>query len=408
GAFLLPYILLLTVIGRPIYYMELILGQFSSFGTLKAFMCMPAGRGVGMAMVYSIFFIALYYNVILSYALTYLYYSFWKVLPWAHCDPTWADKNCYVRQEGVMSCKLVNETLFNLYKNQNITGMDAVPVKKGSVVVMVSNANYWEHLENCTNATETATQQFFYRKVLALSSGIDELGDIQPELAVSLFIAWFCVFLIISKGVQSSGKVVFVTALAPFLILGVLLVRSVSLEGASTGLKYYFLPDFEKILDLEVWQKAAEQVFFSLDIAQGMTLCMGSYNEFTNDLYRDVYIIACTDLFVSLLGGVVVFSVLGNMAHNLGVAVPDVVSSGFGLAFVTYPQAVTLIPWSNFWAVAFFLMLVFLALGSEFAVVEAIVTPLKDQFEVLANNKTKVALFMCTLLFVLGLPLTTQ
>ncbi|KAG0420695.1 hypothetical protein HPB47_003347, partial [Ixodes persulcatus] len=157
-----------------------------------------------------------------------------------------------------------------------------------------------------------------------------------------------------------------------------------------------------------VWQKAAEQVFFSLGIAQGMTFCMGSYNEFTNDLYRDVYIIACADLGVSLFGGVVVFSVLGNMAHNLGVAVPEVVSSGFGLAFVTYPQAVTLIAWSNFWAVAFFLMLFFLALGSEFAIVEAVVTPLKDQFEVLANNKTKVALFMCALLFVLGLPMTTQ
>ncbi|CAN7976026.1 unnamed protein product, partial [Ixodes persulcatus] len=99
-SFLLPYILLLTVIGRPIYYMELILGQFSSFGTLKAFKCIPAGRGVGMAMVYSVFFIALYYNVILSYALTYLYYSFWKVLPWTRCDPEWADENCYVREEG--------------------------------------------------------------------------------------------------------------------------------------------------------------------------------------------------------------------------------------------------------------------------------------------------------------------
>lgn len=59
--------------------------------------------GVGMAMVYSVFFIALYYNVILSYALTYLYYSFWKVLPWTRCDPAWANENCYVRKEGVVS-----------------------------------------------------------------------------------------------------------------------------------------------------------------------------------------------------------------------------------------------------------------------------------------------------------------
>lgn len=64
---------------------------------------MLANAGIGLAMVYACFFVSLYYNVILGYALTYLYYSFWTVLPWTVCDPSWADQDCYVRTETVVS-----------------------------------------------------------------------------------------------------------------------------------------------------------------------------------------------------------------------------------------------------------------------------------------------------------------
>lgn len=62
-------------------------------------------------MVYACFFIGLYYNVLLSYALTYLYYSFWEVLPWTVCDPEWADDNCYVRSE--MTVSLITKCLWH-------------------------------------------------------------------------------------------------------------------------------------------------------------------------------------------------------------------------------------------------------------------------------------------------------
>lgn len=59
----------------------------------------------------------------------------------------------------------------------------------------------------------------FSNYVLGISGSIEETGSIRPSLAASLFLAWIIVFLCLSKGVQSSGKVVYFTALFPYVVL---------------------------------------------------------------------------------------------------------------------------------------------------------------------------------------------
>lgn len=409
AAFLIPYVIIVAVIGRPMYYMELVLGQFCSRGPVAAFDSMPIAKGVGLAMPYSCFGVALYYNVILAYALLYAYYSCFEVLPWSFCDPAWADQNCYVRgANALVPCHRVDQDLFETFEHANSTAKDAIPVRHDGKVVMVDNLTYTMAFANCTNASEPATQQFFWKYVVNLSDGIENLGAVQPKLLICLLIAWICVFLCIFKGIKSSGKVVLVSATVPFLILGAFLVRGVTLPGASMGLQFYFIPDWSKMLRFEVWQKAAQQVFYSLSVSQGVIICMGSYNDFRNSLYNDVYVIAVADLVVSFLAGVVVFSVLGNMAYMLGEEVANVASGGFALAFITYPEAVTLITFPHLWAFAFFGMLFFLAIDSEFGLVEGFLTPLKDAYPVLQQHVTALAFFVCALGFVLGIPMTTR
>ncbi|XP_064484813.1 sodium- and chloride-dependent glycine transporter 1-like [Ornithodoros turicata] len=410
GAFLVPYVVLMIVVGRPMYFLELVLGQFCSFGSIRAFGGVLLGRGVGWSMVYVCVMVGLYYNVLLAYALVYIYYSLWKDLPWATCDPNWADDNCYVRSEGVVPCRLVNATLFSLYKPDNGTGNDTVPVGKADTqeIVLAPLAAYQHLLGNCTNATQSAPEQFFYKRVLALSEGLENLGSLRMEIACALVIAWILVFFCIFKGIRSSGKVVYVTAVAPFFIIGVLLIKGLSLEGAGEGLYYYFVPDWSKVLQFKVWQKAAEQIFFSLSVSEGIIICFGSYNDFRNDLYRDVYIIAFADMIVSIVGGVVVFSVLGNMAQNLGVAVPDVVSEGFGLAFIAYPQAISLLTYPNLWSAMFFIMLFFLAIDSQFALVESALIPFKDESKTLIQHEGLLAAVACTVLCLVGMPMACQ
>ena len=79
-----------------------------------------------------------------------------------------------------------------------------------------------------------------------------------------------------------------------------------------------------------------------------------------------------------------------------------------GLAFVAYPDLVTRLPVSTLWALLFFLMLFTLGLDSQFAIVENIITCILDEFPQLRAKKPWVVVGTCVILFLLGIPLTTQ
>lgn len=89
GAFVIPYLVVLLLIGKPVYFMEMVLGQFSSRGSVKVFDCAPAMRGVGVGQVVSIAIVATYYSSIMAVTLKYLADSFDAILPWSSCKPEW-------------------------------------------------------------------------------------------------------------------------------------------------------------------------------------------------------------------------------------------------------------------------------------------------------------------------------
>ncbi|KAH9363689.1 hypothetical protein HPB48_002032 [Haemaphysalis longicornis] len=384
GAFLLPYLIIMTVVGRAMFYMEMLMGQFRSAGATQVFDCVPMARGVGWAMVYTCFVIALYYNLLLSYSLNFLWYSFKSVLPWTFCDPEWADENCVDSSTSLAStlltdescghraCKSVNKTLYSLYSGRNGTDVNTSVVlegKNGSVLVPWDAYN--GSFSNCSDFVVSSPEEFYENYVLGVSSGVHELGKVQTGLAVGLAVSWVAVFFCVFKGVRSSGK-------------------------------------WEKLKLFKTWRAAAVQIFFSISLAQGLNMMLASYNDFNNNIVRDVYIIAATDSFISIFGGIVIFSVLGNMAFQLQVPVPEVVRSAFGLAFVVYPQALSLITWPNLWSVTFFAMLFLLAIDSEFGFVEAALTPLKDESEACRAHETYVATICCVCFFIAGLPVASQ
>ena len=176
-------------------------------------------------------------------------------------------------------------------------------------------------------------------------------------------------------------KVAYVTAIFPYLVLITLLVKGLTLDGALQGILFYIKPQWDKILDLNVWYAAVTQSFFSLSTGFGALITYSSYNDFRHNSYRDAWIISFADTFTSLLAGFVIFSILGSLAHELGVDVKDVVDSGPGLAFVSYPSALAkfdVVP--QLFSVLFFLMLITLGLGSATGLTTGVITVFCDLY----------------------------
>lgn len=105
-------------------------------------------------------------------------------------------------------------------------------------------------------------------------------------MAGCLFVVFVAVYFALWKGPRSSGKVVWITATAPYIVLTILLIRGLTLPGAGKGIQYYLTPDFNKLWDPTVWTAAATQIFFSLGPGFGVLLALSSYNDFNNNCYR--------------------------------------------------------------------------------------------------------------------------
>ncbi|VTJ55235.1 Hypothetical predicted protein [Marmota monax] len=255
----------------------------------------------------------------------------------------------------------------------------------------------------------SGSEEYFKYFVLKISAGIEYPGEIRWPLAFCLFLAWVIVYASLAKGIKTSGKVVYFTATFPYVVLVILLIRGVTLPGAGAGIWYFITPKWEKLTDATVWKDAATQIFFSLSAAWGGLITLSSYNKFHNNCYRDTLIVTCTNSATSIFAGFVIFSVIGFMANERKVNIENVADQGPGIAFVVYPEALTRLPLSPFWAIIFFLMLLTLGLDTMFATIETIVTSISDEFpKYLRTHKPVFTLGCCICFFIMGFPMITQ
>uniref|UniRef100_A0A673KDM4 Sodium- and chloride-dependent creatine transporter 1-like n=1 Tax=Sinocyclocheilus rhinocerous TaxID=307959 RepID=A0A673KDM4_9TELE len=313
--------------------------------------------------------------MVLVWGLYFLAHSFTSPLPWATCGHEWNTVNCTTN---------------------------------------FSRVCFTQSLASCLEHTglRSSVMEFWERKVLRLSGGLDEVGDISGYMVLCLLATWVIVYFCIWKGVKSAGKVVYFTAVFPYLVLVVLFVHGVSLPGALNGIIYYLKPNWSKLSEAQVWIDAATQIFFSYAIGLGALTALGSYNRFNNNCYQDAFILALINSGTSFFAGFVVFSVLGFMAAEQGVDISNVAESGPGLAFIAYPKAVSLMPLAPLWAVLFFLMLLVLGLDSQFVGVEGFITGIMDMLppkSFLGSQRREVVVAICCFTcFTIDLSMVTQ
>uniref|UniRef100_A0A1Y1M5C2 Transporter n=1 Tax=Photinus pyralis TaxID=7054 RepID=A0A1Y1M5C2_PHOPY len=356
GAFLIPYIVVLIVIGRPLYYLEMALGQFTSRGNVQSFSSLsPAIKGIGYGQLLGSTCIATYYCSLMALTLFYLVSSFTSDLPWSHCKVEWETEN----SQRNVTCVSSKDT-------ESVTGRNKI-----------SSSELW-----------------FTKEVLKEKEQInDGVGPPEWRLTLCLLVAWFLTFAVSVKGVKSSGKVSYFLALFPYVVMGALLIRAVTLEGSTEGMLYFVTPQWSKLARAEVWYAAVTQCFFSLNVGLGSIIMYSSYNSFDHNINRDALVVTTLDTFTSLLAGTTIFGILGNLAHELNVPVEDVVKSGgTGLAFISYPDAIAKfqsVPW--LFAILFFIMLFVLGIGSLVALHGCANTMIMDNFPTIKPWKVSAA-----------------
>ncbi|KAM7073086.1 sodium-dependent serotonin transporter-like [Molossus nigricans] len=340
GAFLIPYTIMAIFGGVPLFYMELALGQYHRNGCISVWrkIC-PIFKGIGYTICVVAFYTSFYYNTIMAWALYYLVSSFTARLPWTSCENPWNTGNCT-----------------NYFSEGNAT---------------------W------TVYSTSPAEEFYTRHILQIhrSEGLQDLGGISWQLVLCITLIFTIIYFSIWKGVKTSGKVVWVTATCPYIILLVLLVRGATLPGAWRGVVFYLKPTWQKLLETEVWVAAASQIFFSLGPGFGVLLAFASYNKFNNNFYQDALVTSVVNCMTSLVSGFVIFTVLGYMAEMRKEEVSEVAKdTGPSLLFIAYAEAIANMPASTFFAIIFFLMLITLGLDSTFAGLEGVITAVLDEF----------------------------
>jgi len=172
GSFLLPYMLMIFIVGFPAFFLEFAIGQWSGQGPTRVYgRLAPALKGIGFGMVAAAFLLGMYYNVIVGWALFYLFKGFNSELPWSTCAN--GSTHCH---EGLI--------------NDSIKSVDPYAVNP--------------------------SEDFFNHALLGLDKAEhnwSNLGEMHWSMVACLAGAWILVCVSAIRGVQSIGKVAYFTGM---------------------------------------------------------------------------------------------------------------------------------------------------------------------------------------------------
>ncbi|XP_070198562.1 uncharacterized protein [Littorina saxatilis] len=418
GAFFIAYFIMLIFCGLPLVFMELAFGQFASLGPITVWKAAPLFKGVGYAMVLISALVSIYYNMVTAWAFHFLFTSLTSRLPWGFCNNTWNTGHCTINKYAADNCSAVNQTVLLDVMNRNHSchavlrncssyNEDIVGQCVSKLKDIAGNDAVASYGSVGTNHT-SASEEYFYRSVLDVSSGLGKLGSVKWQMALCLLLCWVIVFFCLVKGIKTAGKVSYVVVLIPYIAILVLLIRSVSMTGSSDGIHFYTTPKWELLRQPRMWGDAAAQVFFSLSVCWGGLATLASYNKFHNNVYRDALLVCVGDTLMSIMSGFAVFAMVGVLSEKLGASVRDVIQSDVGMTFIVYPAALMSFPVPSLWSILFFLMLVTMGLGTTFSSIETIITAIIDEHPPLKKKRMYMLLVVCVGSFLLGLPLTAQ
>ncbi|EAS00316.3 Na-dependent neurotransmitter transporter (macronuclear) [Tetrahymena thermophila SB210] len=319
GVFLIPYFLILVLVGIPSFYFETAIGQMFQRSPPQCFeIANRKWKGLGVFGILLTLNMSTYYNLILAYSIYYLWESFKYPLPWK--------------------------------------------------------------IDDIYTSPEPWNTEYFYKDVLRSSSGLESIGSVVWPLFFCYVLSQFIVYLCICKGITVSGKVSVITASSPYILLFILMIRGLFLDGAMNGLSYLFSPDWSKLYESQVWVDAANQVIFQVSTGCGVLIVFGSYRPMNQEIIKTSYYIPVITVCCGLLASVVIFTFMGYMSNVTNIDINDMPLKGPDLAFIVFPAVLVQMPFSNILSIIFFMVMIFLGIDTQFGQIDALATAIEDEF----------------------------
>ena len=244
---------------------------------------------------------------------------------------------------------------------------------------------------------DMAAGKFMGASVEEVNNMFGQMMSQPVSLIVYMAIVVFTGILICSLGVQKGvEKISKPMMIALLVIMVILAVNSVFLPGAADGVKFYLVPDFQKMKEIGIGNVivgAMNQSFFTLSLGIGSMAIFGSYLGKDRSLMGEAVNVAVLDTFVALCAGMIIFPA----CFAYGVE-PD---SGPDLIFKTLPNIFNNLPMGRLWGSLFFVFMTFAAFSTIIAVFENIIAMGMDLF---GWNRKKACLINAVIIFVCSIP----
>lgn len=243
----------------------------------------------------------------------------------------------------------------------------------------------------------TAKGEFVGADVTAVEGIFNNMLS-QPAIMVGMMIIVVVAgFLICSLGVQNGvEKITKYMMLALLALIVVLAINSITLDDSLEGLKFYLLPDLNRMQEIGIGATivaAMNQAFFTLSLGIGSMAIFGSYINKKHTLMGESFRVAILDTFVAICSGLIIFPACFAFGVN-----PD---SGPNLIFVTLPNIFINMAGGRLWGSLFFAFMSFAAFSTVIAVFENIISCFMDMT---GWSRKKVCIVNIFLMIVLSLP----
>lgn len=190
----------------------------------------------------------------------------------------------------------------------------------------------------------------------------------------------------VKKGIEKWNNILMPTL---FILLIILVFRSVTLDGAKEGLHFFLNPDFSAI-NSTIVLTALGQAFFSLSLATGLYVTYGSYNQSQISIPKNAAGVVFLDVVVAIMAGLIIFPAVFHYGIDPG--------RGPDLAFITFPTIFTDMPFGSIFAVFFFFFVFVAALTSAISLLEVPVAFVKEKFRISRKIATPITAMITTVL----------